>query len=340
MCYYLHMETVKHFSGYLSVEIAHLVPDSVVSFSIFLERNGKLLLYKPSGETVTEENIERMLRMGSKVLYIEEEEKRGLFDYYQNNIDYLLKSEYIAPLKKSVILHGVSEHIMEKSFQKPELQDNFRLWEKTVRDNFTFMMGHQEVFESMITVAEKDQYTYIHSVNVGLLMLGCAVEAGVKDQQEILQIGMGGLLHDIGKAMVPDAIIRKQGALSREEWVIIKKHPEVGLKLLAEHRQIGEQSRIIVAQHHEAVNGAGYPARLEGESIDYWARMCKIVDAYDAMTSNRSYSFAVSPMEAMRRMIAGDGFDRRLMKFFITFLNIDHMNRLRDRMALLQSSPG
>ncbi|HNX98116.1 MAG TPA: HD domain-containing protein [Candidatus Aminicenantes bacterium] len=333
------MERSNVFKHHLKVEIRHLIPRSVVGFNIFMEKNGKLLLYKPGGETISEEHIERMLAMGSEFLFIEEEERREVMEYYEANLDTMLKSEHIPPPQKSRILHSVTESIVEKSFAKPENPANLPKWEKSVRDSFSFILDNQDVFESMITIAEKDAYTYTHSVNVSLLLMGFAIDSGLQDSQEIQRVGLGGLLHDLGKAEVPDPILKKPGALSMTEWLVMQKHPEIGVRLSQFHPQISEQSRVIIAQHHESVRGTGYPKKLTGDRIDYWGRVCKIVDAYDALTSNRPYSFAVTPVEALKKMIAADTFDKRLLRHFIHFLNLERMNSLRDRFMLLAPAP-
>ncbi len=333
------MERSNVFKHHLKVEIRHLIPRSSVAFNIFMEKNGKLLLYKPGGETISEEHIDRMLAMGSEYLFIEEEERREVLEYYEANIDHMLQSDHIPPAQKSRILHSVTESIVEKSFQKPENPVNYSRWEKSVRDSFAFILDNQDVFESMITIAEKDAYTYTHSVNVSLLLMGFAIDSGVQESQLVHDIGLGGLLHDLGKAEVPDLILKKPGALSMNEWLVMQKHPEIGVRLSQFHPQISEQTRLIIAQHHESVHGTGYPKKLTGDRIDYWGRVCKIVDAYDALTSNRPYSFAVTPVEALKKMIAADSFDKRLLKHFIHFLNLERMNSLRDRFLLLSSNP-
>ncbi len=331
------MERATDLKGYMRVEIAHLVANSVISFNIYIYRNNKLLLYKPAKELIAEEHIERMLNMGSEFLYIQEGERSDLYDYYENNIDSLLKSSAIQKPQKGKLLHQVTQHIVAKSFQKPDLQENYPKWEKAIKHNFDFIIANQDIFDSMIVIAEKDAYTHAHSVNSSLLMMGFAIDSGIQQESVIRGIGMGGLLHDIGKAEIPDAIIKKPASLSLSEWVVMKKHPQIGFTMAGRHPAISEQAKLIIQQHHEALNGTGYPEKLRNEQIDYWGRVGKIVDVYDALTSNRPYGFAVAPYEALRKMIAMDSFDRRILKSFINFLNIDRMNTLRDRFTLLQA---
>jgi HD-GYP domain-containing protein (c-di-GMP phosphodiesterase class II) len=333
------MERPTDLKGYMRVEIANLVANSVIGFNIYLHRNDRLLLYKPAQEMIAEEHIERMLKMGAEYLYVQEGARADLLDYYETNLDALLKAEAIKRPQKGRLLHQVTQHIVEKSFRRPDLQENYPKWEKAVKDNFNFIIDNQDIFDSMVVIAEKDSYTHAHSVNSSLLMMGFAIDSGVHDERVIRDIGIGGLLHDLGKAEIPASIIKKPGALSLSEWVMMKKHPDLGYALAVKHPSISDQARIVIQQHHEALNGTGYPDRLKNEQIDYWGRVGKVVDVYDALTSNRPYGFASAPYEALRKMIAMDSFDRNVLKNFINFLNIDHMNALRDRFRLLQVNP-
>ncbi len=331
------MQGEKEFKGFLRIETLHLIPRSLVNFNIFIARNDRLLLYKPANDYITEDQIERMYNMGAKYLYVEEEEKSDLLDYYENNVDTLMKSTVIETNKKLKILRSVSDHIMERSFKKPEVKEQFSRWRKSITDNFNFIMDNQEIFSRMIVIAEKDSYTYSHSVNVCLLMMGFAIDNGIQDDNMIKEIGLGGLLHDLGKALVPETIIKKPGPLSVSEWELIQKHPEDGSKLFLNHNLASEQTLHIIHQHHESVIGNGYPGHLRGNQIDYWARVAKVVDVYDAITSNRSYKSATQPYLALREMIAMDSFDRKILTAFINYLNINRMQRLKDKFYFIAS---
>ena len=331
------MTVEKDYKGFIRVETLHLIPRSLVNFSIFIARNDRLLLYKPANDYITEEQIERMYNMGARFLYVEEEEKGDLYDYYESNIDLLMKSPVIETNKKLTILRSVSEHIMERSFQKPEVKTQFSRWRKNISDNFNFILDNQEIFSRMIVIAEKDSYTYTHSVNVCLMMMGFAIDSGIQDDKTIKDIGLGGMLHDLGKAMIPETIIKKPGPLSQQEWELMQKHPEDGSKLFINHDLASEQTLQIIHQHHESFVGSGYPEHLRGPQIDYWARVAKVIDVYDAITSNRPYQKASQPYQALKEMIAMDSFDRIILTQFINFLNINRMERLKDKFYLMST---
>jgi putative nucleotidyltransferase with HDIG domain len=166
-------------------------------------------------------------------------------------------------------------------------------------------------------VDAKDAYTCGHSERVALLSRYLAQQAGLTEQQ-VDRIYMAGLLHDVGKIGVSEAVLRKTGKLTDEEFAEIKKHPEIGAKILRDIKQIED---IIpgVLHHHERYDGRGYPAKLAGENIPLMGRIICLADCFDAMTSSRTYRKAM-PVEAALaeiRRCSGTQFDPTLSDAFL-----------------------
>ena len=135
--------------------------------------------------------------------------------------------------------------------------------------------------------------------------------------QELTQLRLGALLHDIGKVAIPRNILFKPGALSEEETTIVRLHPRVGWDLLAEFNGLGAEAEVVYA-HHERFDGTGYPRRLQGEKIPLAARIFSIVDAFDAITSDRAYRVALPIQKARQAIVEGRGtqFDPLLADLF------------------------
>jgi len=173
-----------------------------------------------------------------------------------------------------------------------------------------------------------DEYTYLHSVAVCALMVDFALHLGC-DANEVRAIGTAGLLHDIGKAGVPDEILYKAGQLDRDELEVMRRHPAGGHAILHE---IGETSAIaldVCLHHHERIDGSGYPEGLKGDAISRHARIAAICDVYDAVTSIRPYKRPWSPHEALAQMLAWEGhFDPALLDAFIVNLGIQPLGAL------------
>ena len=153
----------------------------------------------------------------------------------------------------------------------------------------------------LLRIKNKDDYTFLHSVSVCALLVAFCRSRGM-DEDTIYQAGLGGLLHDTGKALVPDHILNKQGRLTDEEFAVIKRHPRDGYDLLRKSPEIGAIPLDITLHHHERRDGSGYPEQLAEGRISELAQMAAIVDVYDAITSDRCYHKGMPAAEALRKI--------------------------------------
>ena len=150
-------------------------------------------------------------------------------------------------------------------------------------------------------IKNKDDYTFLHSVSVCTLLVAFC-RSRKMDDETIYQAGIGGLLHDTGKALVPDHILNKPGRLTDEEFEIVRRHPRDGYDILCRSPEIGAIPLDITLHHHERRDGTGYPDRQGAEQISELAQMAAIVDVYDAITADRCYHKGMPAAEALRKM--------------------------------------
>lgn len=175
---------------------------------------------------------------------------------------------------------------------------------------------------NLVRLKEKDEYTYLHSVAVCALMINFARHLEL-DPQLVEDLGVAGLLHDVGKVAVSDEILNKPGALSKGEMRSVRSHPVAGHRLLASSPGAPELALELCLRHHEKVDGTGYPGGLKGDDLSLAARMGAICDVYDAVTSNRPYKHAWTPCEALTEMKKWQGhFDPVLLDRFADSLGI------------------
>ncbi len=201
--------------------------------------------------------------------------------------------------------------------------------EKKSRQNEELFLGIVKSLAAAIDA--KDTYTNGHSVRVADYSAEIARRAGY-DVSALQRIYITGLLHDVGKIGIPDAIINKNGKLDDEEYAIIKTHPEKGAAILSNIQDMPELS-IGAKWHHERFDGKGYPEGLMGENIPEMARIIAIADAYDAMTSNRSYRRSL-PQEVVRGEIEkgrGTQFDPIFAEIMLKMIDEDTNYNMRDK---------
>ncbi|MCZ8116266.1 HD-GYP domain-containing protein [Silanimonas sp.] len=181
---------------------------------------------------------------------------------------------------------------------------------------------HPDALLSVVRLKNHDEYTYMHSVAVCALMVALARRLGLPEDQ-VRDAGAAGMLHDLGKAAMPLTVLNKPGALSDDEFKIMKAHPVRGYHMLVQSGSAPEAVLDVALHHHEKFDGSGYPHNLKGDAIGLMARMGAVCDVYDAITSNRPYKKAWGPAESLQRMVSWNGhFDELVLKAFIRSVGI------------------
>ncbi|MES9818374.1 MAG: HD-GYP domain-containing protein [Candidatus Thiodiazotropha sp.] len=168
------------------------------------------------------------------------------------------------------------------------------------------MMGsvfrNEDALLGLTRIRQMDKYTFEHSVSVSVLLIAFAKQLGL-EESIIRDLGIGGLLHDIGKMRVPDKILNKPGRLNDEEFAVIREHVNHGHGLVDGVETISATALEVVTQHHERIDGSGYPGKLHGDETGLYGKMAAVVDVYDAITSDRVYHKGQLPSVVLKRMM-------------------------------------
>ncbi len=184
------------------------------------------------------------------------------------------------------------------------------------------VLRHPQALISVARLKTADDYTYLHSMAVAGLMSGLARQLGLPEPQ-VVEAAMGGLLHDMGKAVTPLEILNKPGRLTSAEMEVMRQHPLDGHRLLVAG---GVQNAVVLEialHHHEKMDGSGYPNQLVGENISLMSRMGAVCDVYDAISSDRPYKRGWDPAESLKQMASWKGhFDPVVFQAFVRRLGI------------------
>lgn len=182
---------------------------------------------------------------------------------------------------------------------------------------------NQEALFSLTRIKDYDDYTFVHCINVCVLSLaiGRQLNFGREDLQDL---GVGALLHDLGKMKISKKILNKPGKLTQQEYDEIKRHPEYGMEILERSHGISIRAKLISLQHHERHDGSGYPLGLTGEKIDRYSQLVAVVDVYDAITSVRCYSKGMTPHEGVKKIYqwGQKDFNKEMVEKFIQAVGI------------------
>ncbi|MEQ8848182.1 HD domain-containing phosphohydrolase [Botrimarina sp.] len=174
--------------------------------------------------------------------------------------------------------------------------------------------------DSLFQLAQHDTTTFVHATNVAAYAVLLAVQLGTTDAEELRQICSGALLHDYGKKFLPKALLTKRGRLDQQERALIESHAQRGFEALAGRSGVTPGQLMMVYQHHERLDGSGYPVALVGNEIHPWAKLLAVVDVFDALTAKRPYRLQAPVATALTELTesAGVQFDEEVVQCWVS----------------------
>ncbi|MDR4498629.1 MAG: HD domain-containing protein [Candidatus Scalindua sp.] len=220
------------------------------------------------------------------------------------------------------IVRENSKLVIKEVLDDPKNGNNIQKSSSVVETLVDNILGQEKTFYNLMKITSYDYYTYNHSLNVCTLSIGLGILKNLKRNPDLFELGLGALLHDVGKSLIDPQIINKPGKLTDEEYIIVQGHVAAGTKLLEDSSEtIPKNSFFPVLQHHEKISGFGYPYKLKEKRIHLFGRITAIVDFYDAMVTDRPYRKALEPFDALKLMSEyPDDYDQVLMKDFVIML--------------------
>lgn len=265
---------------------------------------GRLLIAKHV--IMSAEYIESLTRMGFSGIYVDDE--------FTDGIEI---QEIISPEVRRETVKGIRDFFMESNYNESAAADEARL-KKMVINVVEDILSNGDVMCNMVDLKDYDDYTYFHCVNVAVLSAMMGVQYGM-NRQELTTLTTAALLHDIGKKFVSIDVLNAPRKLTKEEMQLMTEHPRFGFEFLRETYNFPSRVYLGVLEHHEWYNGEGYPLGKQGKEIAVEARIIKIADVYDAMTSKRPYHDPMQPSEIVEYIMGRSGmeFDPEMVGVFL-----------------------
>ncbi len=243
---------------------------------------------------------------------------------HNSNIDYIKTYEDIEFLSHKTKLEAkeIIKTTMEKiSFKTSEIETEkiMIVVNKIVED----LLTNDSILMNLDRLRNVDDYTFEHSVNVCVLALVLGIKLGY-NKEDLVELGIGAILHDIGKMLIPNEILNKPGPLTHEEYEIVKNHTTYGYDVLKKNSNISLVAAEVALCHHERPDGNGYPKGVKSNKIHTYSKIVAISDVYDALTSNRVYKNKIEPVKALEYIVSMSGtqFDSDLVYKFIECVGI------------------
>ncbi|HYE60926.1 MAG TPA: HD domain-containing phosphohydrolase [Phycisphaerales bacterium] len=313
-------------AGFLPVSLEHLPVESLRGMDTYIRIRPETLnlgsgpaiegyrLYCSGDIRFTEFHRQRLIEHGLRFIYLRIADQSRFRKQVAEKLDQVAASG--AAPEAATIIYETSIELMNELLADPETLANSPKLEQLSRGVTTFALKNPAAFEHLFAASHHDFYTATHMVNVATWMVPLAVELGITDQDELNLICRAGLVHDMGKIGVPEEVLNKSGRLTDDEWQIIRAHPQAGYEYLKKFDGLDEKILRVTLEHHERMDGTGYPHALTAEKIHLYSRICAVVDSFDAMTAFRPFkkhTMGVGEAMAIMEKEAGTKYDAEVM---------------------------
>lgn len=283
--------------------------DGTLRMPLFLRHDPKAapVLYRSTGIAFSTEAAARLRESGVNSVYVRAEDHGAYRRMLGTRLTSLLANVAPNPERHAGQVRAACAGLVEDVLAGPGQPEAVDAVAEVSRHLGDWATRHEDAFTFLMEMSAHDFYTASHMVNVSV---GCGLlyrALRPADQAVLPAIIQGGLLHDVGKRGVPHTILNKVGKLTPREWQIVRAHPRLGYAELREHPGVPPVVLEMTRDHHERLDGKGYPNELPRERIGFAARVCAVADVYDALTSSRLYRKALSPRQALALMAEGVG---------------------------------
>ena len=285
----------SHFARTISVESIELGP---IPFDLYAsEGEERIVLFCRAGFEITARH-KRMLKGSDRILYISSSDIEQYLDYSFERIEHIVANPRIDVSEKAQIVHGVGKRVVQQLLNNPRSGDAMAHSSRFVRSHVSLILKSPASSDHLFALSSTDPYTFSHSINVCTFCLLLGEKLFGRDHKQLRQIGLGGLLHDIGKIRIDPSVLFKPSALTPEEWAEVRRHSDYGYETGKEHG-LPETVLSVIRSHHERMDGSGYPDGLGAGGIPTAARICAVADVYDALTSDRFYAKSMPHVQAL-----------------------------------------
>jgi len=305
-------------TAYIPVSVATLIPEKLVGVSLFLydESDEKMHLYCGPNIPLGETALSKLIARGHSRLYLLADEHSTYQQYLRENLNSVLDDKSVSVQKRFSTLNEVVRDILAVSFKNGKLDESVETCQLLAGKTVEFILQHTGMESELFGVLHHDYHTFTHSANVSYFCAMLAGRLGITDQQELQEIASGALLHDIGKLDIPEQILCKPDRLDEAEFEIIRRHPRTGFTKLCHRNDLSHGQLMMVYQHHERLDGKGYPVGILADEIHPWAKICSVADVFEALTSNRPYRKGMTVKKAFQLMDRDceTAFDRKILE--------------------------
>jgi len=294
-----------------------LAQEDRADFEVFLSSpsGDEPVLYRRAGAGLSQPDFARMAEFGGTHVYVRAEDFHRCEEALEDRLCDIIASPHIAPADKAEIIQGTGTTVARDLTSGHLDAAGFDRSANVVEGMIGCILGDERIAAHLLEMADHERTTASHMFVVGTLAVMLGAEVYGDDPQMLKDLGFAGMLHDLGKLSIDPAILNKSGPLNREELALIHQHPVESVRLIGDDPHLTARTRQMILQHHERVDGLGYPVGVSGADLLHGSRLLCIVDSFHAMIGRRCYRASTTPMDANRVLAtqAGRQFDADLL---------------------------
>jgi HD-GYP domain-containing protein (c-di-GMP phosphodiesterase class II) len=286
------------------------------------DESGQLAIVLYKGQDVNE-FIKKWLVEKGNTLFVLEEDLERLSEYATEKLSDIVNDEEVETKEKIKFIYLVGKTTVRKLLDNPNNGFVAKESERLVTSYLESFLIDPDAARDLLMLTANDQYMYSHAMNVATFNLLLGYKVFGDDRKTLWDLGIAGLLHDIGKTRIDAKILNKPGPLNADEMKMMRKHSEYSHDIIKQHgykREIQFAGR----NHHERLDGDGYPDKLNGDRIHLFAKITAVSDVYDALTSSRIYAPEFTHTEALKTMLRAEGhFDEAILDQLLGIVLMD-----------------
>jgi HD-GYP domain-containing protein (c-di-GMP phosphodiesterase class II) len=303
-------------AGFVPVSIAHAPAEAFAGIEVYVRRGSDdskctdhseatFLLHCTEKAPFTVEHRKRLQNQGVKFVYIPAGDHQRLRRQVESRVQSVVQDPNTPASVKAEIVYQTSIELVNELLSGPGVLVKSQRLAEVSRAVATLVLDDPRAFAHLFAASHHDFYTATHLVNVATWMVPLALAMGIKNRSELETICQAGLLHDIGKVKIPATILNKKTALRDDEWRTLRTHPSLGADYLALANVHNPVIQAVTSQHHERQDGSGYPKGINKDKIHLAAKICAVVDSFDALTALRPYKLKAMPVaDAMAELLS------------------------------------
>ncbi|MCH7808247.1 MAG: HD domain-containing protein, partial [Planctomycetes bacterium] len=284
--------------------IRALVGEGLAQFEVYLPRSSDNapVLYRKAGSNISLPDFDRMAENGVHYLYVGAKDFHACEQALESQLGQILANPGIAPAQKAEIVHTAGQSIARQLIQESVTPEGLIRTTNIVNTMIDSVLTDTAIASHLLDMAGHERSTASHMFIVSALAILLGAEVFGADQEMLRSLGVAGMLHDLGKLSIPSELLNKATPLTREEAKLVQQHPIESVRLIGDDPHVTPETRQMILQHHERVDGRGYPLGLPDSHLLPATKVLSIVDSFHAMIGRRSYRLPVEPDEANRIM--------------------------------------